>query len=904
MTDLARLRIQLHANGYRPVPVSSPNGLLSKAGKAPFMKEWASICATADESTIREWTKRRPNDGNTGLLCGELIGLDLDIPVLALAEQIGLMADAMLGATPLIRIGKAPKALRCYRAEYPVVKSETAELMLSDGTVVQIEAMGQGQQVVAFGTHPDTLRDYEWPAKSPLDVPLADLSVIGESTLRTFLIAAEAVLRAAGGRTKKEIEAAEKEGNKNAEPSQPPQPEPDQAADGEPTDGKNAFFREVNKRALGNIGPWFKALFPTGEEQTGGGLTNGCWRVSSAALGRNLEEDISVHPTDGGHDFGTRKSCSPIDLALQWGGAPNARAAAFWLCEKLGIAPADCGWTEPKAKKARPASTSRRDESLPIIRVVAGELHLAASEGEAALIAAGLPIYQRGHSLVRPVTQEVHAARGRMTISAALVALTLHSLIDALCTVATWERFDARTEDWVRIDPPKRVADTILSRAGVWTFPKIIGVVTTPTIRQDGSILAAPGYDPATRLYHAADPSVRLTETVRRPSRSDAESALDLLSALLVEFPFVDGRGGVDEAVALSAMITPVVRGAIPNAPMHAFRANTAGTGKSFLADVSSAISAGRDCPVAAAGSDEIETEKRLAGLLLAGFPLISLDNVNGELGGDLLCQAIERPLIRLRPLGRSDIVEVESRATIFGNGNGMRVRGDMTRRTLTCDLDAGVERPELREFRDNPVAMVMADRGAYVSACLVIVRAYLAAGSPEKRPPVASFTEWSDLVRSALIWLGCSDPAQSMEAAREDDPELSELREIIEVWRETLPVNTPLTCKRIVAWSDDKKLAADGRQTDQFMWPNLRDLLHRLAGERNGSINMNRLGAKIRKSASMMAGLLADFELVANGSKAPLPSIDWCTWEARLARFGRSFPTTPCGVAEIDLCV
>jgi hypothetical protein len=341
---------------------------------------------------------------------------------------------------------------------------------------------------------------------------------------------------------------------------------------------------------------------------------------------------------------------------------------------------------------------------------------------------------------------------------------------------------------------------------------------------------------------------MELTGAVEHPARADAEQALSLLSDLLTEFPFVDGRRGIDEAVALSAMITPVVRGAISNAPMHVFRANTAGTGKSYLADVSSAISAGRDCPVLAAGQDEIETEKRLAGLLLAGFPLISLDNVNGELGGDLLCQAIERPLIRLRPLGRSDIVEVESRATVFGNGNGIRVRGDMTRRTLTCELDAGVVLPELREFDSNPVLKVMTDRGAYVSACLVIVRAYQAAGNPNKLTPIASFGEWSDLVRSALVWLGCADPARSMEAAREDDPELSELREIIEVWRETLPINTPLTCKRIVAWADDKAVDANGRPSDHYKWPTLRELLHRLAGERNGAINMNRLGMKIRK--------------------------------------------------------
>ena len=125
------------------------------------------------------------------------------------------------------------------------------------------------------------------------------------------------------------------------------------------------------------------------------------------------------------------------------------------------------------------------------------------------------------------------------------------------------------------------------------------------------------------------------------------------------------------------------MRGAIGMVPLHAFSAPTAGTGKSHLVDVAAAIVTGRICPVATAGRDEEETEKRLAGLLLAGFPIISLDNLSDQLGGDLLCQAVERPSVRLRPLGASDIVEIESRATLFATGNNLMVAGDMTRRTL-----------------------------------------------------------------------------------------------------------------------------------------------------------------------------------------------------------------------------
>ena len=84
---------------------------------------------------------------------------------------------------------------------------------------------------------------------------------------------------------------------------------------------------------------------------------------------------------------------------------------------------------------------------------------------------------------------------------------------------------------------------------------------------------------------------------------------------------------------------------------MHIIRAHTAGTGKSYLVVVASTIATGRDCPVITPGRTMEETEKRLGALLLAGVSMISLDNVNGELGGDMLCQVTERPLVRVRIL-------------------------------------------------------------------------------------------------------------------------------------------------------------------------------------------------------------------------------------------------------------
>ena len=487
-----------------------------------------------------------------------------------------------------------------------------------------------------------------------------------------------------------------------------------------------------------------------------------------------------------------------------------------------------------------------------VIPSVAGQLDRMASAAETAIMQGGLPIFQRAHELVRPVRREVPASHGRTTLAAGLVALTSPAIRDALCGVAEFSRYDKRSKDWQVMDPPGDVASILLAREGEWRLPVIAGVTTTPTLRPDGSLLVEAGYDPSTRLYHVADPELRLTTAAlnAKPTRPDAEAALGLLKDLLVEFPFVPGgkdgepKAGTALAVALSGCITPVVRGAMSISPMHAFRASTAGTGKSYMVDVASAISTGRLCPVTSVAPEEAETEKRLTGLLLSGFPVVSLDNVNGELGGDLLAQATERTMLRLRPLGTSRIVEIENGAVIFATGNNLRVRGDMVRRVMVCDLDADVERPELREFKGDPVATVLSDRGAYVSAALVIVRAYLAAGTPGLLAPVQSYADWSRLVRSALVWLGCTDPSASMDAARADDPELDQLGELLRLWA-TAFGSEALTVKDAVVAAAVREESRIGEPTD-LRHPDLHDAFLRIAGER-GVVSTMRLGSFLR---------------------------------------------------------
>lgn len=114
-----------------------------------------------------------------------------------------------------------------------------------------------------------------------------------------------------------------------------------------PHDRPGNFFRQVNNAALADLKAWVLELFPNAAFQPG----TGAWRVTSADLGRELEEDLSIHPagiTDWGiDDQGEAPRAgryTAIDLVIEHGGAADAKQAAFWLCEKMGITPESLGW--------------------------------------------------------------------------------------------------------------------------------------------------------------------------------------------------------------------------------------------------------------------------------------------------------------------------------------------------------------------------------------------------------------------------------------------------------------------------------------------------------------------------------------------------------------------------------
>ena len=489
---------------------------------------------------------------------------------------------------------------------------------------------------------------------------------------------------------------------------------------------------------------------------------------------------------------------------------------------------------------------------LPIIEVRGGERHKAADEGLSALYAARTPFFQRDRELVRVCMIQAKAADGELTFTPGIVQVTHAALGRELGRSARWIAFDRKGKER-RIDPPKPVVEQITAMVGEWSFPSLAGVTGTPTMRPDGSLLLNEGYDDATGLVLLGAP--KMPPIPKEPTQSDAVRALALIDGLLEEFPFADADKGdqsVNRSVALSMLLTPVLRGALaPAVPMHLVRAPESGSGKSYLADLVSMIATGDRCAVMARAQKPDEIEKRLVGAALDGYPIIAIDNYTGIIEGEFLCQLTERPRLQLRSLGTSVLVRVSNTFTVLANGNNVTIAGDMVRRTIQSVLDANMEKPEEREFQSDPVALVKADRGLYIAACLTIARAYICAGKPNRARRLPSYGGWSDLVRSPLIWLGRPDPVLTMNTARSADPVRQARTTVFTAWADELGIVGGFRTSELIDRANDRDLLGHPAK------PLLRAAFLEVAAAqtREPQIDATRLGNWLRGAKDTVAG-------------------------------------------------
>jgi len=172
-------------NGYSVIPImpgTKVPGRFTGGEWSPY-PDWTRHCDRPTKPFEVDIWRRWPGCG-VGIATGALVGIDIDILDGALAIQIAELATSMLGDTPCLRIGRAPKRLLVYRAATPFAGRKRLPL----------EVLARGQQFVAHAVHPDTGQPYVWPEDTLLDTPLAQLPMLDEAAAMAWLDRAHALI--------------------------------------------------------------------------------------------------------------------------------------------------------------------------------------------------------------------------------------------------------------------------------------------------------------------------------------------------------------------------------------------------------------------------------------------------------------------------------------------------------------------------------------------------------------------------------------------------------------------------------------------------------------------------------------------------------------------------------------
>jgi hypothetical protein len=348
---------------------------------------------------------------------------------------------------------------------------------------------------------------------------------------------------------------------------------------------------------------------------------------------------------------------------------------------------------------------------------------------------------------------------------------------------------------------PERIARMYLEMDGEHNLRPLTGICTSPILAVDGDIRVADGYDDATGQWCSNVPDIKIED---KPTREDAENALRVLRDAFKTFPFADAvrkwdeslRADVvdlskdpklDEAAFLAGLLTAVCRQSLRYAPGLALLAamiSGAGCGKGLMTRCISAVAYGM-APSAVPRGDSIqELDKRIVAELIKGHPVLFLDNINGARleSATLASIMTERP-VRLRQLGESKMIELDSAVFVIVTGNGLTISEDLVRRFLVCELDARVEDPEQREFAPGFLESIKKRRAELLGACLTIWRWGQQATDIKAGKALGGFEDWRQWVRDPLFTLGCADPVDRLRDIKARDPKRRHVTEIFTTW-------------------------------------------------------------------------------------------------------------------------
>jgi len=151
-------RKSLLTGGYVPIPIN---------GKAPIMPAWQKQQPTVGD--VEKWPQLYPCALNTGILTRATPTVDIDVYDADVVTELRSLLWSVVGDAGhfIVRVGQAPKCAIPFQTDQPFAKISTPIFTSPDGRKHHVEVLGDGQQVVVFGRHPDPGGNYTWQGGEP-----------------------------------------------------------------------------------------------------------------------------------------------------------------------------------------------------------------------------------------------------------------------------------------------------------------------------------------------------------------------------------------------------------------------------------------------------------------------------------------------------------------------------------------------------------------------------------------------------------------------------------------------------------------------------------------------------------------------------------------------------------------